>query len=67
MLEENQHLWIKFKSQYAHISWFRITKADLIKKNGCIKHPLNYGILGVNKGLFTINNILISLLHNPRN
>jgi len=22
-------------------------------KNGCIKHLLNYGILGVNKGLFT--------------
>ena len=26
---------------------------DLIKKNECIKHPSNYGILGVNKGLFT--------------
>ena len=25
----------------------------LNSKNGCIKHLLNYGILGVNKGLFT--------------
>jgi len=28
-------------------------KKRLNSKNGCIKHPLNYGILGVNKGLFT--------------
>ncbi len=29
MLEENQHLGIKFKSQYAHISWFRMIKVQV--------------------------------------
>ena len=28
---------------------------DLIKKNGCIKYSLNFGIVGVNEGLFTNN------------